>query len=48
MIHKVKDIDIFENLKRELTVVLMGMYAHEVIMLNNSSEGLFYFNHCMN
>ena len=43
-----KDSEIYENIKREITVILTGMYGHEVIMLNNSDEGLFYFNHCLN
>lgn len=30
------------------TVVIQGMIAHQVIMLNNSVEGLFYFYHCLN
>lgn len=48
MITKVNDSEILSNLKQEITVVVIGMYAHEVVMLNNSLEGLFYFNHCLN
>jgi hypothetical protein len=48
VITKVKDEDIYTNLKREVSVVLVSMYAHEIIMLNNSEDGLFYFYHCLN
>ena len=48
MITKVKDEDIYVNLKHEISVVLVGMFAHEIVMLNNSEHGLFYFYNCLN